>query len=242
MPKWLVATFEPASLFSLRTTFATGKGGKTLLLPTPYAVRMALLDACFRSFGPSSAESVARQVFRTLKGSAIRFRPPEHCVVNNTFLKTLDRERDGDSPFKQTISYREFAAFSGELAIAIDCETWATAQISQISALLPHINTFGKRGSFWQFLHTENLDEALPPNFAVPQTELSPDQMLSHLTTQALDDFGTPLVNDAKGFDRVSTYGSATIKLEHHRILVLTAVPYRRRAASRDFTWYQRTL
>jgi hypothetical protein len=57
---------------------------------------------------------------------------------------------------------------------------------------------------------------------------------------QELDDFGPPLCLADDGFDRVSTYGSGTIKLGEHRILVPTAIPYRRRSAARSFTWYER--
>lgn len=43
------------------------------------------------------------------------------------------------------------------------------------------------------------------------------------------------------GFNRVSTYGGGKIELNKHRILTLTAVPYKRRAAGQSFTWYERT-
>src|ERR1700722_18200764 len=48
--EWLVAAYSPVTMFSLRMTHATSKGGKTLVVPTPYAVKMALLDVCFRRF------------------------------------------------------------------------------------------------------------------------------------------------------------------------------------------------
>ncbi len=45
---WLIATYQPTSLFSLRPANATTSGGKTLLTPTPFALKMALLDAAIR--------------------------------------------------------------------------------------------------------------------------------------------------------------------------------------------------
>jgi hypothetical protein len=239
--RWLIANFEPVSLFSLRTAYGTNKGGKTLLLPTPYSIKMALLDACFRCYPPTSAGAEAALTFQTLKSAEIRLLPPDHCVVNNTFLKILDRDRDSESPFKQTIAYREFVAFTGELTIAIECATWNQDQLDQIALLLPHLNTFGKRGSFWQFTAMEISTEALPPSFTVPRAEASPQQILSHLTTQPLDEFGEALINAKDAFNRVSTYGDGKIELNKHRVLTLTAVPYKRRAASQSFTWYERT-
>ena len=48
------------------------------------------------------------------------------------------------------------------------------------------------------------------------------------------------LTKPNRGFDRISTYGSGSMTLGKHRILDLTAIPYRRRSAGRRFTWYQR--
>jgi hypothetical protein len=239
--RWLIATFEPVSLFSLRTAFGTSKGGKTLLVPTPYGIKMALLDACFRAYPPTAADAEARNTFNIIKSVDIRLLPPTHCVVNNTFLKILDRDRDSDSPFKQTIAYREFVAFAGELKIAIECISWNDNQLARIAALLPHLNTFGKRGSFWQFIALDFSAEPLPESFTVSRTSASPQQILSHLNTQPLDEFGEALVKAKDGFDRVSTYSDAKIELNKHRVLTLTAVPYKRRAAGQSFTWYERT-
>src|SRR5260370_1106544 len=82
--RWLIAAYWPVSLFSLRMTHATSKGGKTLVGPTPYAVKMAILDACFRAYEGTKADEGARTVFEWIKGRAVRFRPPKHCIVNNT--------------------------------------------------------------------------------------------------------------------------------------------------------------
>src|SRR5690606_35847212 len=91
--QWLILLFRPVSLFSLRMTHATNKGGKTLLVPTPYAVKLALIDACFRLFAGEEANQRARQVYELVKGIEIRFRPPAHCVVQNTFIKIKQQER-----------------------------------------------------------------------------------------------------------------------------------------------------
>jgi len=58
--------------------------------------------------------------------------------------------------------------------------------------------------------------------------------------SQALDDFGEALCEANDGFERVSTYGSGSVRLGEHRMLTITEMPYRRRSASRHFTWYER--
>lgn len=241
MPRWLTATYEPVTLFSLRMTHATNKGGKTLLVPTPYAVKMALLDACFRRFAAEEAEAGARRIFQLIKDKAIRILPPEDCVVQNTFLKILDHNRDGDSPFRQTIAYREFAYFSGTLTLALSIDGLKDDELLQITDLFAHINTFGKRGSFWQFRQAAIVEGHLAFEYTTPREEASLEQIFSHGITQALDDFGAALVKAKDGFDRVSTYGKGRITLGEHRVLTLTALPYRRRSAGKSFTWYRRS-
>lgn len=148
-PDWLIAQFEPVCLFSLRMTNTTSKGGKTLLVPTPYSVKMALIDACFRSEDSTIAKVTAQRTFDLVKGRRIRFLPPPHCVVQNTFVKALDAERDGNLPFKQTIVYREFVYFAGgPLKIAVDSSAWVLEEVGLIERLFWHINSLGKEEVF----------------------------------------------------------------------------------------------
>lgn len=241
MADWLTVQYDPVTLFSLRMTHATSKGGKTLLLPTPYAVKMALLDACFRRFDASDAMEQARRLFDAIKARPIRFNPPEQCVVENTFLKVLDHDREGESPFKQTIAYREFVFLSGPLTVALGAAGLTPGTLQLLTDLFAHINSFGKRGGFWQFRSHEVLDGELPAEYSVPRPHATPQQILTHGVTQALDDFGPALVAAKDGFDRVSTYGGGTMRLGEHRVLTLTALPYRRQLAGRAFTWYTKT-
>lgn len=237
--RWLVADFAPVSLFSLKTAYATNKGGKTLVVPTPYSVKMAMLDACFRRFGPGNADARAREMFEWIKWREVRVRPPKHCVVQQTFIKILDHDRDGTLPFKNTIAYREFAFFQGNLQIAV-AAGGAGAYACAAAELFAHINYLGKRGGFWQFLASETIEGDLPLGFStpidVPGAFASP-----YIIFQALDDFGDALCAAKDGFDRVSTYGSGTIKLGEHRVLKDTAVTYRKVGASRHYTWYRRS-
>ena len=239
---WLVGAYRPVTLFSLRMTHATSKGGKTLVVPTPYSVKMALLDACFRCYSAEVALGMARKVFDCLKRREIRVRPPKHCIVNNTFVKVLDWSREPlEGPFRNTIVYREFAFFGGDdLLLAIEATGLSDADQSVLKQLFAHINGLGKRGGFWQFMGSELIEGALPFGFTVPRPEATFEQTAHYALTQALDDFGNVLCAAADGFERVSTYGSGTVRLGEQRVLNATAVPYRRRSASRHFTWYER--
>lgn len=236
-----MAAYLPVTMFSLRMTHATSKGGKTLVVPTPYAVKMALLDVCFRRFPAAEALERARNVFDWIKSREVRIRPPKHCLVSNTFVKVLDWTRDGVDPFRQTIAYRELAFYGGDdLLIAIAGDGLNTDQRRTLAELFAHINSLGKRGGFVQFTRSELREGDLPWGFTAPRAQLSTNQIMGYLLTHALDDFGRALCIAKDGFDRVSTYGSGTIKLGEHRVLTATAIPYSRKTSSRHFTWYER--
>ena len=240
--EWLVAAYSPVTMFSLRMTHATSKGGKTLVVPTPYAVKMALLDVCFRRFTATQALDRAREVFDWIKSRDVRIRPPKHCLVTNTFVKVLDWNRDGDDPFRQTIAYRELAFYGGDdLLIAVVADGLNADQRSTLAELFAHINSLGKRGGFMQFTGTELYNGDLPWGFTVPRVDITTNQILGYLLTHALDDFGTALCDATNGFDRVSTYGAGSVKLGEHRVLTSTAIPYTRKTSSKHFTWYERS-
>jgi len=48
---WMIARYLPVAPFSLKPAAATSSGGKTLLVITPYAIKMALLDVAIRIMG-----------------------------------------------------------------------------------------------------------------------------------------------------------------------------------------------
>src|SRR5438045_3569104 len=81
--RWVVATYLPVALFSLKSALATASGGKTVLVPTPYAVKMALLDAAIRSRGVDAG----RYIFPIIRDLRVALDPPARLVVLNSFGK-----------------------------------------------------------------------------------------------------------------------------------------------------------
>ena len=243
MGEWLILSYLPVSLFSLRMTHATSKGGKTLLVPTPYAFKMTLIDACFRVFDGNNAEIKARQVFDLIKNCEIRFNPPEGCIVQNTFIKIRQEERDAPRGFYvSTIAYREFCFYGdGELKVAIGINGLPEDAVSLIRKVGSHINCIGKRGSFWQYIGDSICKGNLSEGYTFPQPE---ERLLNgrFQWVQYLDDFGEVLCRAKNGFDRISTYGSGTVKLGEHRILVKTLIPYPFVQSSKHFTQYEKIV
>lgn len=230
---WLVATYKPVSLFSLRTTEATSSGGRTLLCPTPYSVKMALVDAAFRC---GNGESAAR-TFELLKDAEVRFSPPDDVVVQHTFVKVLRESRKAGVHFGSTISYREYCFYRGELSIALLLPN-STPQIEWVTKLLWHVNYFGKRGSFFQAARVELCEELGASYTLEVPNELDRANPNKFGVIQYMDDFGELPKN---GFEYVNTYSTKTMRLGQHRILRQFLLPLCQEETSNRYTHYRKT-
>lgn len=229
---WLIATYRPVSLFSLRASHTTSSGGRTNLVPTMYAVKMALVDAAFRS-GYDGAN-----LFEIVKPLTIRFEPPGEAVVSNSFIKIRREPKErvpGGPAYIPTVGFREFCFFVGELRVAIDVGSLPESAVELLRELLSRLNYLGKRGSFMQFLGCA-VQDRLDPGFARPLAEMA-GTFPADAVIQYLDDLGS----DAT-WSRVSSYSGDAAKLGRDRIFVPVALPYRRTASSRGYTRYIRTV
>ena len=86
---WVIAEYLSTGLFSLKPAWATSSGGKSLLVPTPYAVKMALLDVACRTAGLS----LAQELWPQIRDLGVAFCPPDQIVVTNLFARILKPSR-----------------------------------------------------------------------------------------------------------------------------------------------------
>lgn len=238
---WLIARYQPTSLFSLKHGDATSTGGKSLLVPTPFAIRMALLDAAIRTEGIAAGP----QAFERIKSLRLAIRPPSHAAVASIFVKVLKPEREAEArgrAMAQTIAFREYVHLAGELALAFGGEDEA---LVAIRPWLMQVNYFGKRGSFYQLL--------APPQFVAIEADEPPEGFLPFPghdllsgkppgsfplgLIQRVDEWGEPL-----RFEQADIYnrdGKAGIKLGKERIRTDVILPYRMVRASRGMALYE---
>lgn len=229
--EWLVLEYLPTSLFSLKISTATNKGGKTLFVPTPYSIKLAFVDAAFRIGG----EELAKEIFSSIKGSDIRFSPPDRLYVLNTFIKILDETREENSdPYQSTIAYREFCYFQGILEIAFFLKNCSRATQEKLIEIAAHINYFGKRGCFFQFIKTKTISE-LPLGFTVKVTDPN-GNIRGYDVVQPLDDIGE--IDSRDLFDRINTFSAKKVERGKHRLFVLTYIPYKMEKSSTHYTAY----
>lgn len=215
---WLVIEYRPTALFSLKNSMATSSVGKTLVIPTPYAIKMAFVDAAFRA-GHTDADCGA--LLEALVGVTVRIAPPTAAIVTHTFVKVRQESRGDDPlrPYGPGIAYREVAHFSGSWHWAFDLASGNVWLAEYLVLLASHVNYVGKRGSFIQYMETRRLTD-LGMGFTQP-LDKAPEFILperAHIVP--LDDFGPEASLNA-----LSSYSSESAKRERHRKFTDTIVP-----------------
>ncbi|MDQ7795016.1 MAG: hypothetical protein RDU89_11500 [bacterium] len=214
--RWLVLKYEPTALFSLKLSAATSSVGTSLVLPTPYAIKMAFVDAAFRAGLPEAECAV---LVRALRDVDVRIKPPQEAVVTHTFVKVRQesRQADPDHPYTSNIAYREVVFFSGQQSWAFDASGSATLHMRLVD-LAPLVTYIGKRGSFLQFVGWE-WREQLDGSFTQPLAN-GPWQIPARCHVRALDDFGPEAT-----LERLSSYSPQKVERGRHRIFVDTLIP-----------------
>lgn len=227
---WVIATYQSTSLFSLKPATATASGGRTLLVPTPYAIKMALLDVGCRLIGKDAAADIWDA---WLGETIVALQPAPDVVVNNTFIRILrpPKKPKVGQPFQRTIAYREYAQLAGNFSIALEVDTLDEANI--LYRWLAHINYLGKRGSFIQLQAEPSLQDDLHAGWLIIGDSLEEGFALESILTQ-LDDTG-----ESASFEHVDIYSDKRITLGKQRVLHHVALPYQRVRSSRGYTHYR---
>lgn len=234
---WLIARYAPTALFSLKLSIATSSGGKTLLAPTPYALKMALLDVAYRTVGIVEAELL----WPKLRGLQVAYRPPQFAAVTNLFTRVLklnrakpDPEAQPVGPFGKTIGYREYVQFSEPLGIALEANG-ETPFGHALDRLLSSLNYMGKRGGFVQIVAPPQATIELPSEFVRLNPPGGQTQFDARGVLQMLDDC-SPDMTAA----RANAFSGESIRAGKERLCHPIVLPYRLVRASKSYTLYQR--
>lgn len=239
---WITAQYLPVSFFSLRAAGATSSGGKTLLVPTPYSIKMALLSAAICSRGIKEGE----RLFPFLRDSALFLAPPEEIIVLKSFSKIRRELKDKANPEKAqkarerkeypmqpTIAYREYVSYTGAFHLACQVQD-ENPLVAVLPELLMQINYLGKRGGFLQVMSQPQVSAGQPQGRFIQLTAERPQDFEMEGTLQMLDDCGPSMT-----FAKANIYDGAKIVLHRDRLLRHIVLPYRQMRSSRSYSWYQ---
>jgi hypothetical protein len=213
-----VAEYEPTALFSLKASFATSSVGRALVVATPYAVKMAFVDAAFRA-GLQDPDCAA--FLRSLVPLEVRVAPPGEAVVTQTFVKVRQESRDADPlrPYISTIAYREVVHQRGTWKWAFDLSADDQFLADRLESTAPFVSYIGKRGSFVQFRRVFRIP-ALGIEFTQVVQTRAPWMLPPRAHIVALDDFG-PEAN----LETLSSFTTTRPVRDRHRKFVETIVP-----------------
>lgn len=247
---WAIAVYHQVSMFSLKPADATSTGGRSLLVPTPFSIKMALLDAALRLYGVEAGSDH----FPLIRDLRIAISPPPRIIANNCFVRIHkprrekggqqsgggdEVEEESEGPFIRSVAFREYVQYSGPLGLAIATDTQEAEGI--LLALLPQVTCLGKRGSLFQLDSPPWLQEHLPVGQGYLRLDLEiqasevPESTETHIL-QILDDCGSKLT-----FQQANVYSGEAITRGRDRILRHVTLPYRLARSSKGFSLYQRT-
>lgn len=230
--------YIPTSLFSLKESNSTNSGAKSLLLPSPYSIKMAILNQAITIGGElQSLQTKNSEEFRYIRDAKIEFYIEDESFfcVNNSFVKILKLKEDKRSKkqkeednsefipgFGQTVAFREYIYLSNPLEIIFEVKN--EIQKNYLKKYLHKINYFGKRGCFFQFV--DYRDEPNDANVI----EFSSTNLIPGII-QEYDDFDTKTT-----FDNVNSFSGSTTK----RKKTLLLLPILSQSSSKSFRVYKK--
>jgi hypothetical protein len=216
--RWFGFEYAPVSLFSLKASFATSSVGRSLVVPTPYAIKMAFVDASFRAGLP---DRECAGLLDALVGVDVRSRPPKLAVVTHTFVRIRQEPKKptSDEPFTKSIAYRDMVEHVGTWLWAFDLGLADEVLAQRLAQVAPHVRHVGKRGSFIQYLGAARRSD-LSSEFTQPVEGNSTLHVPPLCHFAPLDDFG-PEAN----FETLSSFSGTAAKRDKHRVFVSTMIP-----------------
>ena len=212
----------PTNLFSLKDSSSTNSGAKALFLPSPYAIKMAILNQAITIGGDlETLKAKKSKEFGYVRDAKINFHilKGSNFCVNNSFVKILKPAREGGG-FQQTVAFREYIFLSHPIEIVFEVETDEAKNYLQ--QYLHKINYFGKRGCFFQFL--EYLDIPNEANVKPFQAKLGLSGIL-----QEYDDF-----DEKATFENANNFSSVSAKRKKQ----VWALQLKKVSSSKSFTNY----
>lgn len=229
---WLLLHYRPTTLFSLRTSLATSSVGRSLIIPTPYAIKMAFVDAAFRAGWP---DDKCQNLVKELASVEVRISPGKNSIVSQTIQKIRQeqrKERGGEEIYISSVAYREIVFVSGRWIWAFNVGDNKDLS-DKISSLAPVVNYVGKRGSMLQFCCSKRVDALDERFFSVPMTKLD-GELPCRVHIATLDDFGPEAT-----FEYLNSFDpSKKPKKGKHRVLVETLIPAGITNSGPGFTQY----
>jgi len=230
---WLEIIYKPTSLFTLKMSGATNSAGKSLICPSPYSIKMALLNAIITY----DSLKTAKENFAFIRDLEMKFCLPDNIVVNNCLIK-IAKDNDKVSPaikemkpFKSTIAFREYVHLGDEIKIAVQVnfndDLFIQDKIDFLQKWFMHINYFGKKGCFFQFISAKTIDELSDDYSKILDNSFPAGIMFS------MDD-----VNETAQFKNLDNFDSSTKDAKRDKQIFIFG--FQQISSNKNYTFYRR--
>lgn len=251
---WLIIKYSPITLFSLKNSSATNSAGKSLLTPSPYSVKMALLNAIITY----ECLETAKSNFNLIRDLEMLFSVPDSIVVNNCMIKIQKPKRHdisskekkslkesgmtdedikimlaeniANEPIQDTVAFREYVYLNDDIEIAVNLDMERILLPNEIQFLKKwflHINYFGKKGCFFQFQSFEEVEELDESKFCSVISERFKVGVFMHM-----DD-----VDREADFEHMNNYNSSQ---KAKRISSIYSFPVSLKKMSKTYSYYEK--
>lgn len=118
---WIWAELQFAGLFSYRIPNLSPGFALTSLIPSPSALRLALVERAIKS---KSSVKYGEEIFELVKPCLLEIEPPEKVSVLKFFIKRLkpSKQKKGEpyKPCEESFGVREYCHFLGPIKIYLE--------------------------------------------------------------------------------------------------------------------------
>ncbi|NCB43304.1 MAG: hypothetical protein EOM59_11880 [Clostridia bacterium] len=212
------AIYQPANLFSLKESNSTNSGAKSLLIPSPYSIKMAVFNQAITIDGRAVFEEENCKEFSFIRDVHISYHVVGSFCVNNCFV-TIQSLREGS--YRGKPSFREYIYLTDNLEIIFDVKDKQAKGFLQ--KYLYRINYFGKRGCFFQFIgYRDNPNQPNVMEFDI-----------SNFNPGILQEFDD--ISSKAEFKHVDNFDSSNAKREKKIFII----PVLKVSSSKSYTHYQ---
>jgi hypothetical protein len=222
----LITELKFISTFVLKPSNVTNTSGRTLLLPTPFAIKTALTDRAIVRYGYQRAE----ELFPSIRDLKIFWSGPAIIGVTQTRERGIRLEK---SVAITQLSIQEYCWYSDSFYLALDGIESANLT-DNIAEFLRMLFYLGRSSSIvnCEYVYTDN--KIFDPNWVKLFAPLDPLLLIGGVV-QRMDDMRDDIeLKDISAFRRE--------KFKKARIQYDIVVPYRLASVAKDFVVYEKKL
>lgn len=212
------AIYQPTNLFSLKESNSTNSGAKSLLLPSPYSIKMAVFNQAITIDGQEQFENKKSKELSYIRDAKIGYYISGSFCINNCFV-TIQSLRDGT--YRGKPSFREYIYLSDKIEIIFEVHDENAK--SYLQKYLYRINYFGKRGCFFQFVGYNN-------NPSESNVNVFDAKNFKPGILQEYDDMPS-----SAEFKHINNFDSTTIKRSKNILLI----PVKNENSSKSYTHFK---